>query len=88
MDPLAQFVLATVRLSSGLLTTDTLMKSAEGQLRAVAGELPTDEMEIQRTKLHNEMRLWRWISNGNVDKCLWTGDAARFLICAMCKLVF
>jgi len=88
MDPLAQFVLATVRLSSGLLTTEASMKTAEGQLRAVAGQLPTDEMETERTKTHNEMLMWRWVSDGNANKCLWTGDAARFLICAMCKFIF
>jgi len=88
MDPLAQFVLATVRLSSGLLTTEASMKGAERQLRAVAGQLPTDEMETQRAKMHSEMLMWRLVSDGNANKCLWTGDAARFLICAMCKLIF
>jgi len=88
MDPLAQFVLATVRLSSGLLTTEASLKGAEGQLRAVAGQLPTEEMEMQRAKMHNEMRMWHWISKGEVDRCLWTGDAAKFLICSMCKFIF
>jgi len=88
MDPLAQFVLATVRLSSGLLTTDALMKGAEGQLRAVAGLLPTDELEMERAKVRNEMLMWQWISNGNVNKCLWTRDVAKFLICTMCKFMF
>jgi len=88
MDPLAQFVLATVRLSSGLLTTDASMKGAEGQVRAAAGQLPTEDMEAQRAKMHSEMLTWQKISDGNANECLWTGDAARFVICAMCKLIF
>jgi len=88
MDPPAQFVLATVRLSSGLLTTEASMKGAEGQLRAAAGQLPTEEMETQRAKIHSEMLMWQKISHGNANECLWTGDAARFIICAMCKLIF
>ena len=88
MDPLAQFVLATVRLSSGLLTTDALMKGAEGQLRAVAGLLPTDDLEMERAKMRNEMLMWQWISKGDINKCLWTGDVAKFLICTICKFVF
>jgi len=87
-DPLAQFVLATVRLSSGLLTTEASMQDAEGQLQAAAGQLPTDDMETERAKMHDEMLLWRQVSDGNANKCLWTGDAARFLICAICKLIY
>lgn len=88
MDPQAQFVLATLSLSSGLLTTEASMKGAEGQLQAVAGQLPTEEMETERAKMHDEMLLWRQVSDGHADQCLWTGDVARFLICAMCKLIY
>jgi len=88
MDPLAQFVLATVRLSSGLLTTDSSIKAAELQLRAVAGQLPSEELEVQRAKTHSQMRMWRWISNGDMSKCRVVPDAARFLICIMCKLIY
>lgn len=88
MDPLAQFVLATARLSSGLLTTDASLKAAEGQLRAVAGLLPSDELEVQRKKMHSEMMMWSWISKGDMSKCRVVPDAARFLICTICKLIF
>lgn len=88
MNPLAQFVLATARLSSGLLTTDASLKVAEGQLRAVAGLLPSDELEVQRKKMHSEMMMWSWISKGDVLNCRVVPDAARFLICAICKFIF
>lgn len=88
MDPSAQFVLATVRLSSGLLTTEASMKEAERQLQAAEGQLPTEAMEAQRAKVHSEMLIWQEISDGTANKCLWMGDAAQFVICAMCKLIF
>jgi len=88
MDPLAQYVLATLRLSSGLLNTDASMIAAEGQLRAARGQLPSDDMEMHRAKMHNEMRMWHWIAKGHTDRCLWTGDAAKFLICSICKLLY
>jgi len=88
MDPLAQYVLATLRLSSGLLNTDASMIAAEGQLRAARGQLPSDDMEEHRAKVHNEMRMWHWIAKGGTDRCSWTGDAAKFLICSICKLLY
>jgi tetratricopeptide (TPR) repeat protein len=88
MDPLAQFVLASARLSSGLLTTDTLMRAAEMQLRTVAGQLPTEELEVQRARMHSEMMMWRWMSSKDISKCRVVGDAARFLICAIAKFIF
>merc|ERR1719235_862447 len=88
MDPLAQYILATVRLSAGMLTTESSMKAAEGQLRAVAGQLPTEELEVERSKIYNEMLMWGWISKGDAKRCLWTGDAARLLICYISKFVY
>jgi len=88
MDPLAQFVLTTVRLSSGLLTTDATVNAAEGQLRAVAGLLPSDELEVQRQTMHTEMRMWSWISKGDIARCRFVPDVARFLICTISSLVY
>lgn len=88
MDPLAQFVLASSRLSSGLLTTDASLKAAEVQLRSVAGQLPTEELEVQRAKMHSEMRMWRWISTKDIYKCRLVGDAARLMICVIAKMIF
>jgi len=88
MDPLAQFVLATVRLSSGLLDTDAALKAAEGQLLAARGRLPTDDLEYQRAKLHSELVMWRWISHRSIEKCRHVPDVARFLICTFAKLIF
>lgn len=88
MDPLARFVLATARLSSGLLTTDTSIKAAEVQLRAVEGQLPSEELEVQRASMHSELMMWQWISNGDIKRCQAVPDAARFVICTLAKLVF
>jgi len=88
MNPLAQFVLATVRLSSGLLTTDASVKAAAGQLKAVAGDLPTEDLEIQRRQMHSNMVKWDWISRGDMSKCTVLRDAASFMICTICKLMF
>jgi tetratricopeptide (TPR) repeat protein len=88
MDPLARWVLASARLSSGLLNTDAAIKAAELQVQAVAGHLPTQDLELQRAKMHYEMRMWRWISERDISQCWVTRDAARFLICFICKLIF
>lgn len=101
MDPLAQFVLATARLSSGLLTNEEAVKTAELQLKAVAGQLPTQELEVQRAKTLSQFSMWRWISKddekvqrgdiskiADMSKCWLVTDAAKFMICTLCKLIY
>jgi tetratricopeptide (TPR) repeat protein len=87
-DPLARFVQASIQVTSGLLQNREELKMAEEQLKSVAGQLPTPELEAQRQKMRVEMMMWSWVSQGDMAKCTGIKDPARFLICVICKLIF
>jgi len=87
-DPLARFVWASIHVTSGLLQTKEELKKVDDQLKSVAGQLPTLELESQRQQMRIEMTMWSWASQGDITKCTAIKDPARFLICIICKLIF
>lgn len=87
-DPLAQYIQASQRRALGLLLTTEDARFAEEQLAAVAGKLPSQALEEKRKAAWEELHLWREAAEGGLRACLGLVDAARVLICGVCKMAF
>lgn len=87
-DPLAQYIQATQRRGLGLLHTEEDAKFAEEQLAQIAGKLPSQALEEKRQAAWEELNLWRQAAEGGITACLDMADAAKVLICGLCKLAF
>lgn len=87
-DPLAQYLLVSFRRSAGQLTTDADVRSAEAVLGAVAGRLPSKDLEEQRAQEHEDFIWWRRVADGGLRVCFAAQDAAQFLICLLCGFAF
>lgn len=88
-DPLAEYLKATLRRSLGELRTSAEIFEAEAVLKAVAGRLPSGGLEQQRILALNELQVLRHMATeGGIEVCYVMQDAARFLLCMFCKLIF
>lgn len=87
-DPLAQYLLVSFRRSAGELTTDADVRSAESVLGAVAGRLPSKDLEEQRAQEHDDFIWWGRVADGGLRVCFAAQDAAQFLICMLCGFAF
>jgi len=87
-DPFAGYLQATLRRALGELRTAEALQAAERQLAAAAGRLPSQALEEQRAAALTELRLWHAAGVGTFQQCLALWDAARVLICLLCKAAF
>jgi hypothetical protein len=88
-DPLAEYLEVTLKRSLGLLRTAAEVVAAEKVLETVAGQLPSKLLEDQREEAHKELMAWRKLAaEDGIAACAAVGDAARFLLCAACRLLF
>lgn len=87
-DPLAQYLSVSFARSTGELTTDAEVRSAEAVLGAVAGRLPSKILEEQRAQEHEEFLWWGRVADGGMRVCFAAQDAAQFLICMLCGFAF
>lgn len=87
-DPLAQYLQASLRRSLGELRTTEDITIAETQLSSVAGQLPSKLLEEQRESAHTQITWWRLVGTQGLQVCLKAWDAAQFLICMFCGMLF
>ena len=87
-DPLAQYLEVSLRRAAGELTTDAEVRSAEATLGVVAGRLPSKALEEQRAQDHEDFIWWGRVADGGLRVCLEAQDAAQFLICALCGVMY
>jgi hypothetical protein len=84
-DPLALYLQVSLRLRAGGFQTSDAVHAAVKQLQALAGQLPWKALEAERTALEADLALWDAVAEGSVSKCLWLHDAAKVLICMLCR---
>jgi hypothetical protein len=87
-DPLAQYLQASLRRSLGELRSTEDVANAEQQLSSVAGQLPSKLLEEQRAAAHASIAWWRQVGSQGLQVCLKAWDAAQFLICMFCGVIF
>lgn len=87
VDPLAQFLEATLMRSMGLLQTFDDVEAAAAQLESTGGQLPIRLLEEQRAVALDDLRKWRDASEGGFGSCFGLGDAAHIMLCLTCKAV-
>lgn len=88
-DPLAVFLQATLRRSLGHLRTSEEVKAAEEALDQIGGRLPSKALETERQEAATELALWRAAAEGGgLRACMDLFDAARILICILCRVPF
>mmetsp|Transcript_17371 Transcript_17371/g.40520 ORF Transcript_17371/g.40520 Transcript_17371/m.40520 type:complete len:378 (-) Transcript_17371:254-1387(-) len=87
-DALGIFVQASLQRSLGQLMTTEDIDAALSKLELVAGRLPSPGLEQQREEAHGEILWWRSVAAGNIKDCLGANDAARFIICASCHVLW
>lgn len=85
-DPFAEYIQVTLRRNLGDLRTEADLELFEQRLAAAAGRLPSPLLEEQRAATHAEMRLWRDAAKGGIAKCFHMQDAAKVLMCLICKV--
>jgi len=87
-DPLAQFLQVSLRRSLGELKSDSEVETAEKQLAAVAGKMPSKTLEDQRASAHAELGWWGKVATEGLQVCLRAWDAAQMLICFLSGVMF
>jgi len=87
-DPLAQFLQVSLRRSLGELKSDSEVETAEKQLAAVAGKMPSKTLEDQRASAHAELGWWGKVATEGLQVCLRAWDAAQMLICLLSGVMF
>mmetsp|Transcript_57455 Transcript_57455/g.100653 ORF Transcript_57455/g.100653 Transcript_57455/m.100653 type:complete len:652 (-) Transcript_57455:127-2082(-) len=88
VDPLAQYLQASLRCKLGELRTEKDVCAAEQQLGDVAGQLPSEALERQREAAHADLAWWRAVAAGGIHVCFNARDAAQLLVCIFCSLIF
>jgi len=87
-EPLAHYIQATLRRSLGYLKSAPQIRAAEQQLRAVKGLLPSKQLESSRETAVAELSLWGKAAVQGSRACFALLDAARVLICLICRQFF
>jgi len=87
-DPLAQYLEVSFRRTAGELTSDAEVRSAEATLGVVAGRLPSKALEDQRAHDHEDFVWWGRVADGGISVCFEAQDAAQFLICTLCGVMY
>lgn len=84
-EPLALLLQASLRRSLGQLRSASDVEAAEAQLAAIAGRLPSPQLEAERAAAHAELMRWRSAAAGGAWDCMADGDAAKILLCLFGK---
>eukprot|EP00929_Paragymnodinium_shiwhaense_P112562 TRINITY_DN80809_c0_g1_i1.p1 TRINITY_DN80809_c0_g1~~TRINITY_DN80809_c0_g1_i1.p1 ORF type:complete len:574 (+),score=141.78 TRINITY_DN80809_c0_g1_i1:177-1898(+) len=87
-DPLAQYLQASLQLSLGVLPTGTDIKKAAQQLQSLAGRLPWESLEKERSALESDLATWDAVAEGDTMKCFGLADVAKILICLVGRFAF
>jgi hypothetical protein len=87
-DPLAQYLQASLRRSLGELKSNEDVTTAETQFSSVAGQLPSKLLEEQRAAAHAQITWWRQVGTQGLQVCFQAWDAAQFLICMFCGMLY
>jgi len=87
-DPLALYLQTSLRLSLGEFSTGVAVRDASKTLQALAGRLPWEALEAQRTMWEADLALWDAVADGTVWACMRLHDVAKVLICLVGKFTF
>jgi len=90
-EPLARFLSVTLQRSLGRLETTAAALGAEQELGEIAGQLPSNDLEEQRTNAYAELRAFRAAevagkSAAGLLECFALKDAAHLLLCLLGRL--
>eukprot|EP00928_Gymnodinium_smaydae_P097247 TRINITY_DN8763_c0_g2_i1.p1 TRINITY_DN8763_c0_g2~~TRINITY_DN8763_c0_g2_i1.p1 ORF type:complete len:563 (-),score=111.51 TRINITY_DN8763_c0_g2_i1:54-1742(-) len=88
-DPLATYLRATLRLSTGAVRTDEAALAVKSDLEAVKGRLPNPSTEADLMTSLTVLEKWFPVARSEtLGVCFSLGDVAEILACLAAKLVY
>lgn len=87
-DPLALYLQASLQLSFGHLPTGSDVQEAAQRLKSLAGKLPWEALEKERSALETDLATWEAVAEGDTMKCFGLADVAKVLICLVSRFAF